>query len=82
MFELEEEEEVFGTPTFEVLMQDGQLVASGSYFMVPPRYLHSARWSEDNPHHLLVTADDGSRWEATGVPHTGKMNIVLHQADR
>ncbi|MCW2529225.1 MAG: hypothetical protein JWM76_4085 [Pseudonocardiales bacterium] len=75
----EEDEEVLGTPTFEVLVRDGRPLSSGSYFMAPPRYMADAGWDPDAPNRLLVTATDGSRWYADNVAKQGKANAVLRR---
>lgn len=76
--ELEEEEQTLGTPSFEVLVRDGRALATGTYFMVPPLYMRQARWSDDVPDRLIITASDGSTWYADKVPRNGKANVVLH----
>ena len=75
--ELADEEEVLGTPTFEVLVRDGEPIAAGTYFMAPPLYMRAAEWDPGRPERLLVTASDGSRWHAEGVPLKGRVNVVL-----
>jgi hypothetical protein len=75
--ESEADEEVLGTPSFEVLVRNGRAITSGSYFMAPPRYMREADWDDDNPNRLLVTATDGSRWYADDVPHEGSISAVL-----
>lgn len=73
----EEEEEVLGTPTFEVLVRDGEPIAAGTYFMAPPLYMREAEWDPARPDRLLVRASDGSRWYADDVPQKGRANVVL-----
>ena len=80
--ESEEDEEVLGTPTFEVLLRDGMVLTSGSYFMAPPMYMREADWDPDDKSRLLVTATDGSIWQADDVSHEGKVNAVLRRRDR
>ena len=72
-----EEEEVLGTPTFEVLVRDGEPIVSGTYFMAPPLYMREAEWDASRPDRLLVTATDGSRWYADNVQLKGRVNVVL-----
>ncbi|MEO3787562.1 hypothetical protein ABGB12_29905 [Actinocorallia sp. B10E7] len=78
---LEEEEEALGTPTFEVLVRDGEPVVAGSYFMSPPIYLREASWDPARAGRLIVTASDGSRWHAEDVPREGRANVVLRPLD-
>lgn len=74
---LPEEEEVLGDPSFELCVRDGEPVVSGSYFLHPPLRATEAHWDPADPHRLLVRADDGSDWVATGVPLSGSVNVVL-----
>jgi hypothetical protein len=74
---VDDEEEVLGTPTFEVLLRDGEPFVSGTYFMAPPIYMREAEWDKDWPGRLLVTASDGSRWFADDVATTGRVNAVM-----
>jgi len=78
--ELEEEEQVLGTPSFEVLVHDGRALATGTYFMVPPLYMRKAQWSTEVPDQLVIIASDGSTWCADNVPRVGKANVVLRPA--
>jgi hypothetical protein len=75
--ESEADEEVLGTPSFEVLVRDGRAITSGSYFMAPPMYMREADWDDDKPDRLLVTATDGSQWYADDVPRAGHISAVL-----
>jgi hypothetical protein len=75
---LHEEEEVLGDPSFELWVRDGDPVVSGSYFLHPPLRAVDARWDPGDPHRILVRADDGTDWFATGIPLTGSVNVVLH----
>lgn len=77
--ESEEDEEVLGTPTFEVLLRNGMVMASGSYFMAPPMYMREADWDPDDKSRLLVTATDDSLWYAENVSHEGKVNATLRR---
>jgi hypothetical protein len=72
-----EEEEVLGTPAFEVLVRDGEPIVSGSYFMAPPLYMRQAAWDPSQAGRLLVTASNGSRWYADNVRRDGRVNVVL-----
>ena len=76
-----EEEEVLGTPTFEVLVRDGIPIAAGTYFMAPPLYMREVSWDESRRGRLLVTASDGSRWYADNVALEGRVNVVLKPLD-
>ena len=73
---LHEEEEVLGTPSFELLVRDGEAVVSGSYFVHPPVRAVDAEWDAASGR-LLVRADDGSRWYADDVPRHGTVNVRL-----
>jgi hypothetical protein len=75
---LHEEEEVLGDPSFELWVRDGEPVVSGSYFLHPPLRAVDAQWDPRDPHRILVRADDGTDWFATGIPLTGSVNVVLH----
>lgn len=81
MQEIEEEEEVLGTPSFEVLVVDGEPIVSGSYFMAPPLYMRKAEWDSAEPDKLIVIASDGSEWFATGVAKKGRANVLLQPLD-
>ena len=76
-----EEEEVLGTPAFEVLVLDGVPIVAGTYFMAPPIYMREASWDGSQPGRLLVTATDGSHWYADGVGREGRVNVVLKPLD-
>lgn len=73
----EEEEEVLGEPTFEVLVRDGEPIAAGTYFMAPPLYMRKVKWDPEQPDRLLVVASDGSHWHAESVPQKGRVNVLL-----
>ena len=73
---LHEEDEVLGTPSFELLVRDGEAVVSGSYFVHPPVRAVHAEWDTATGR-LLVRADDGSTWYADGVPRRGTVNVRL-----
>ncbi|MCP9948242.1 hypothetical protein [Actinomadura madurae] len=77
MQEIEEEEEVLGTPSFEVLVVDGDPIVGGSYFMAPPLYMRKAEWDPAEPGRLTVFASDDTIWYATDVPRQGRVNVVL-----
>lgn len=79
LIEIEEDEELLGTPSFEVLVRDGEPITSGSYFMAPPLYMREADWDPDDPHRLIVKASDGSTWHAENVALTGKVNVILRR---
>lgn len=81
MQEIEGEDEVLGTPTFEVLVHDGEPIVSGSYFMAPPLYMRKAEWDAAEPDRLTVIASDGSAWFATGVGKQGRVNVVLRPVE-
>ncbi|MGX7678449.1 hypothetical protein ACSMXN_06095 [Jatrophihabitans sp. DSM 45814] len=74
---LDEEEEVLGDPSFEMWVLDGKPMISGCYFMIPPLTAVRASWDAKRPDHLLVRASDGSDWEATDVPLSGSISVVL-----
>ena len=74
---MDDEEEVLGIPTFEVLLRDGEPFVSGTYFMAPPIYMREAEWDKEVPGRLVVTASDGSLWYAEDVPMTGRVNAVM-----
>ena len=74
---LHEEEEVLGTPSFELLVRDGRPIVSGSYFVHPPVRATDAEWDPATPGRLLVRADDGSSWYADDVPKQGAVSIRL-----
>jgi len=76
---MEAEEEVPGTPSFEVLVKDGEPIVSGSYFMAPPLYMRQAHWDPEREERLLVVASDGSRWYADGIAREGRVNVVLRR---
>lgn len=75
--ELPEEEEMLGTPAFEVLMRDGEPIVSGTYFMAPPLYMREADWDPEHPGRLVVTASDGTKWYADDVPTSGRASVGL-----
>ena len=75
---LQEDEEVTGDPSFELLVRDGVPIVSGSYFIHPPLRAISAQWDPTTNHRLVVTADDDTHWAADNVPHTGTANAVLY----
>jgi hypothetical protein len=77
--EIPDEEELLGTPSFEVLVRDGRPLTSGSYFMAPPLYMREGTWDAASPDRLLVTASDGSRWYCDDVSHEGPFNAVLRR---
>ncbi|TQM11230.1 hypothetical protein [Pseudonocardia kunmingensis] len=81
MQEIEEEEEVLGTPSFEVLVRDGEPIVSGTYFMAPPIYMRKAEWDAADPGRLTVLASDGTAWFATDVPKEGRVNVVLEPVE-
>ena len=74
---LHEDEEMLGDPSFEMWVRNGEPVVSGSYFVHPPLRAVDAAWDADRPGRLLVTADDGTKWFADGVPQQGSANVVL-----
>jgi hypothetical protein len=76
----DEEEDVLGAPSFEVLIRDGRALTSGSYFMSPPIYMKEAKWDSQKPNRLVVTADDGSIWYADIEDPRGRSNAVMHRA--
>ncbi|MER5628229.1 hypothetical protein ABT061_45150 [Streptosporangium sp. NPDC002544] len=73
----DDEEEVFGEPSFELRLRDGEPLVSGCYFMHPVIEVRAAAWDDTQKDRLLVTATDGSEWYADGVSRTGRVNIVL-----
>lgn len=73
----EDDEEIFGEPSFELRLRDGEPLVSGCYFMHPVLQVQTAEWDDVRPDRLLVTATDGSKWYADGVPRVGKVNVVL-----
>jgi len=60
--ESEADEEVLGTPSFEVLVP--QRPGDHEWFLLhgAAEVYGEADWDDDNPNRLLVTATDGSRW--------------------
>ncbi|MGX7679261.1 hypothetical protein ACSMXN_10230 [Jatrophihabitans sp. DSM 45814] len=79
--EIADDEEVLGTPSFEVLVRDGRPLSSGSYFMAPPLYMREATWDPAIADRLLVTASDGSHWYSDDVAKEGPVNAVLRRLD-
>jgi hypothetical protein len=75
--EIEPEEEVLGTPSFEVLVRDGVPITSGSYFTAPPLYMREADWDPADKHRLMVLASDGTTWVGEDIPLEGAINVVL-----
>ena len=73
----EDDEEIFGEPSFELRIRDGEPLVSGCYFMYPIIHAQTAEWDDVRPDRILVTADDGSKWYADNVPRVGVVNIVL-----
>jgi hypothetical protein len=73
----QEEEEVPGLPSFELVVRDGEPIVSGSYFLRPPLRAVEAEWDASQPSRLIVCADDGTLWAASDVPRTGRINVVL-----
>ena len=71
------DDEVMGEPTFELRLRNGEPQVSGCYFMHPVLQVQEARWDDQNPGRILVTADDGSRWFADRVPQHGTTSITL-----
>ena len=78
---LGEAEEIMGEPTFELRLRDGEPQVSGCYFMYPTLQVTEARWDDQRPDRIVVTADNGSTWFADGVRRTGTTNVVLRPAD-
>jgi hypothetical protein len=78
---LQEDEEVIGDPSFELLVRDGVPIVSGSYFIHPPLRAVSADWDATTNDRLLVTADDGTHWAADNVSRTGTANAVLYPTE-
>ena len=75
---LDDDEEVFGTPSFEMLVRDGIPIVSGCYFMHPPLRAKSADWDAGR---LVVRASDDTIWAADNVPSTGTVTACLHPVD-
>ncbi|WP_405136488.1 hypothetical protein [Nocardia sp. NBC_01388] len=73
---LQEEEEVLGDPSFELLVRDGRPIVSGSYFIHPP--LRAVEAELDDNGRLTVRANDGTEWGAENVLRTGQVNVVLY----
>jgi hypothetical protein len=73
----DDDEEVFGEPSFELRLRDGEPLVSGCYFMCPIIQVQTAEWDDVRPDRLLVTATDGSKWYADGVSRVGTVNVVL-----
>lgn len=74
----DDDDEVLGEPTFEMLVRDGQPVIAGSYFMHPPLRQRDAEFDPAIPGRLVVTATNGSRWYADEVPSIGTATVRLH----
>ena len=74
---LQDEEEVLGDPSFELLVRDGRPVVSGSYFIQPPLRAVHAEWDKEEPGRVLVLADDGSAWYADNVSQSGSVSVAL-----
>jgi hypothetical protein len=77
---LQEEEEVLGDPSFELLVRDGEPIVSGSYFIHPPLRAVTVEWDKSVAGRILVRANDGTDWVGTNVPREGKANVPLHPA--
>jgi hypothetical protein len=77
---LQEDEEILGDPSFEILVRDGKPVVSGTYFVHPPLRAVTAEWDPQRPGRLVVRADDGSEWFADEVALTGAVNVRLRPA--
>jgi hypothetical protein len=73
----EDEEEILGEPSFEVILRDGEPVVAGSYFILPPLRLASATYDPDKAGRILVTATDGTVWYADDVPSQGDITVKL-----
>jgi hypothetical protein len=78
---LQEEEEVLGDPSFELLVRDGRPIVSGSYFIHPPLRAISAEWDGSQPDRILVRANDGTDWIGEKVALKGTTNVPLHPAN-
>ncbi|WP_337110446.1 hypothetical protein [Prescottella equi] len=78
---LGEDEEVFGTPSFEMLVRDGVPIVSGSYFMHPPLRAKRADWDSARADRLVVRASDDSMWAADDVPLAGTVTVCLYPVD-
>jgi hypothetical protein len=76
-----DDEEVMGEPTFELRLRNGEPQVSGCYFMHPVLQVASADWDPQRSQRILVTASDGSRWYADGVPAQGTVNVVLRPVE-
>ena len=74
---MHEDEEIFGQPSFELRIRDGEPLVSGCYFMYPVIQVQAAEWDAVQPDRILVTANDGSKWYADNVPRVGVVNVVL-----
>ncbi|MDV7241641.1 MULTISPECIES: hypothetical protein [Rhodococcus] len=74
---LDDDEDVFGTPSFEMLVRDGVPIVSGSYFIHPPLRAKSADWDPGRADRLVVHASDGSIWAAEDVPLSGTVTVCL-----
>ncbi len=77
---LQEDEEILGDPSFEILVRNGEPIVSGSYFVHPPLRAVRAEWDPERPDRLLVRADDGTDWFADPVPRSGAVNVRLRPA--
>lgn len=73
----DDDEEIFGEPSFELRIRDGEPVVSGCYFMYPIIRAQTAEWDDVRTDRIVVTATDGSKWYADGVSRTGDVNVVL-----
>lgn len=78
---LDDDEDVFGIPSFEMLVRHGVPIVSGSYFMHPPLRAKSADWDPDHPGRLIVRASDDSIWTCDNVPLTGTVTACLNPVD-
>jgi len=78
---LEDDEDVLGSPSFQVLVRDGEALVSGCYFMNPIIQMQAATWDPEQSHRLLVTASDGSRWYADDAPRKGQASVELTELD-
>lgn len=78
----DDDEEVCGTPSFEMLVRSGEPIVSGSYFMHPPLHATSADWDPEHAGRLVVRASDESVWAADDVPVAGTVTVRLYPVDR
>jgi|GEM_PF-4785914 len=73
----DDDEEVFGEPSFELRVRDGTPLVSGCYFMHPTVQARTAEWDHAKIDRIVVTATDGSTWYADGVSRVGVVNVAL-----